>query len=132
MSAATLGNSPPRRSSRRVSDAVVTDRKAAARAYKEDRRPMGIFRVRSIESERAFVGSSVDLPSMLNRQRFQLEMGSHPDRSLQTEWNSRGGVGFEFEVLDTLEAPDDPGYDPGDDLSELLAMWQDRLSSEGV
>jgi acetolactate synthase regulatory subunit len=109
---------------------MATDRKAAARAYREDRRPMGIFRVRNVTSGRSFVGSSVDLPSMLNRQRFQLEMGSHSDRALQAEWNELGPDAFEIEVLDTLEAPDDAGYDPREDLRELLEMWQARLASE--
>jgi hypothetical protein len=109
---------------------MATDRKAAARAYREDRRPMGVFRVLNVTSGRSFVGSSVDLPSMLNRQRFQLEMGSHPDRTLQAEWNQLGPDAFEIEVLDTLEAPDDPGYDPREDLRELLEMWQARLAGE--
>jgi hypothetical protein len=111
---------------------MITDRKAAAHAYREERRPAGVFRVLNTESGRAFVGSSVDLPSMLNRQRFQLEMGSHPDRQLQSEWNAQGGAAFVIEVLDTLEFPDDPAYDPAEDLRELLDMWRDRLDSDGA
>jgi hypothetical protein len=107
---------------------VATDRKKAARAYREERRPAGIFRVLNTETGRAFIGSSVDLPSMLNRQRFQLEMGSHPDKKLQAEYNAQGPDAFEIEVLDALELPEDPAYDPRDDLKELLAMWTERLA----
>ena len=108
---------------------MTLDRKAATRAYQENPRPVGVFRVRNTESGVAFIGSSVDVTSMLNRQRFQLEMGSHRDRALQAEWNMRGSASFEFEVLDTLEMPDDPAYDPREDLAELLEMWRERLGA---
>ena len=93
---------------------------------------MGVFRVRNTLSGQAFVGSSVDLPSMLNRQRFQLEMGVHPNRALQAEWNEMGAEAFEFEVVDTLAPPDDLDYDPRDDLRELLEMWEERLWADGI
>ena len=86
----------------------------------------------STESGIAFLGSSVDVPSMLNRQRFELEIGSHKDRALQAEWNRCGPEGFAFEVLDTLEPPDDPAYDPREDMAELLEMWRERLAADGT
>ncbi|NTU72079.1 MAG: GIY-YIG nuclease family protein [Coriobacteriia bacterium] len=109
---------------------MATDRKAASRAYREERRPVGIFRVRLAPGGYAYLSSSVDLPSMANRQRFQLEMGSHPDKTLQAEFNRIGSEGYEFEVLDTLELPDDLAYNPRDDLRELLDMWRERLAAE--
>ena len=48
------------------------DRKTLIREYKESRRPMGVYRVLNTTNGRALVGVSVDLPSMLNRQRAQL------------------------------------------------------------
>ena len=112
-----------------VRETVAFDRKAAAREYRENPRPVGVYRIRSAEGGVAFIGSSVDVPSMLNRARFELEMGSHRDRTLQAEWNRCGSEGFVFEVLDTLELPDDPAYDPGEDLAELLDMWRERLAA---
>ncbi len=111
--------------------AVATDRRAAARAYREERRPAGVFRVRNTLTGLALLGTSVDLPSMLNRQRFQLEMGGHPDKALQAAWNACGPDAFVFEVLDTLEWPEDPAYDPREDLRELLGMWAERLETDG-
>ena len=108
------------------------DRKALIRGYKETRRPAGVFCVRNTVSGRSLVGSTPDLPGMLNRQRFQLEMGSHPDRGLQADWNELGGEAFEFEVLDRLEQPDQPGYDPAEDLTALKDLWLERLTAEGV
>lgn len=104
------------------------DRRERIRAYKETPRPMGVFAVRDTITGTTFVGTSVDLPSMLNRQRFQLEMGGHPDRALQSAWDASGANAFVFEVLDELDPSDAPGWDPKDDLKELERMWRDRLA----
>jgi hypothetical protein len=112
-----------------MSDADRLDRKALTRAYKESVRPMGVYRVRSTESGRSIVAASRDLPSALNRQRAQLRMNGHPDKALQKEWAASGGDTFVFEVLDTLEPTDEPGYDPTDDLDALEKMWLERLTT---
>jgi hypothetical protein len=102
-------------------------RKAHIRAYREAVRPMGVWRVRSTVSGHGVMGTSRDLPSMLNRQRAQLSGGAHPDKALQEEWDRRGTDAFVFEVLDTLKPRDDPGYDPTGDLEELARIWRERL-----
>jgi len=104
------------------------DRKALARAYKEARRPMGVYCVRNLETGALIIGRSVDVQSVLNRERTSLRFGGHPDRRLQQEWNARGADAFAFEVLDTLQWPeDDPAFDPTADLLLLEAMWRERL-----
>jgi hypothetical protein len=106
----------------------MADRKELLRRYKETPRPAGVFAVRNTAEGKALVGSSVNLPGMLNRQRFQLEAGGCPIRTMQADWDRLGESAFTFEVLDTLEPPDDdPSYDPAEDLAELLGMWIDRL-----
>ncbi|HSB08148.1 MAG TPA: GIY-YIG nuclease family protein [Blastocatellia bacterium] len=107
------------------------DRRALKREYKERRRPMGVYRVRNIMNEKALVGSSVDLTAVLNRHRAQLGMGLHPNRALQKDWNELGSEAFAFEILDTLTATDESGYDPSDDLRALEELWLDRLSPSG-
>jgi hypothetical protein len=82
------------------------DRKALIRQYKETPRPMGVFRVHNTVADKSLVGTSRDLPSMLNRQRFQLDHGSHPNHALQEDWNRLGPEAFAFEVLDTLNPAD--------------------------
>ena len=54
---------------------------------------------------------------MLNRQRFQFERGSHPNRKLQKDWNELGSEEFTFETLDKLDPSSEAGYDPSEDLS---------------
>src|SRR4051794_17748690 len=108
------------------------NRKALSRAYKETRRPMGVYQVRNTRDGRVLVGRSVDLPSILNRERTQLQFGGHRNAELQRDWNVLGPDAFAFEVLDTLAVPDDqPGYDPGDDLRMLEALWLEKLEPFG-
>ena len=107
------------------------DRKAIIREYKESRRPMGVFQVRNTLSGKCFIGTSVDLPSMLNRQRTQLQLGAHGNRELQQDWNALGAGAFALEVLDTLPPPALPDHDPADDLRVLERLWLDKLQPFG-
>jgi group I intron endonuclease len=107
------------------------DRKALIRQYKETRRPMGIYCVRNTVNGKSLIGTSVDLPSMLNRQRAALRMGTHTNRALQKDLNEYGIEAFEVEVLDTLTVPEQADYDPTADLRTLEQMWLDKLSPFG-
>jgi hypothetical protein len=108
------------------------NRKELIRQYKETPRPKGVFQVRNTQSGAVYIGTSVDLPSMLNRQRAQLRLGAHPDRALQADWKALGDTAFSFDVLDTIEPPEEPGYDPADDLRTLEQLWRDRLVAQGA
>jgi hypothetical protein len=108
------------------------DRKALRRAYKETPRPAGIYGVRNTVSGKSLVGSTANLPGMLNRQRFELEQGVHPDKELQNDWNTLGVGAFEFETLDRLEPKTEPAYDLAEDLCALKEMWIEQLTAAGV
>jgi hypothetical protein len=107
------------------------DRRTRIREYKETARPMGVFRVRNRVNGRFLVGSSVDVPSMLNRIRFQLGAGSFPDRALQADWKESGADAFELETLDLLEPSEEPGHDPAVDLRALEQLWLEKLGRPG-
>ncbi len=108
------------------------DRKALIREYKETPQPAGIYLVRNTQTGKSLIGSSPNLPGMLNRQRFQLDLGSHPDKELQADWTELGSEAFEFEVLDRLEAGDGPVSDQSEDLKALLVMWVEKMSESQV
>ena len=107
------------------------DRKALIRQYKETRRPAGVFRVQNTVNGKSLVGTSVDLPSMLNRQRAQLRMGGHDNRALQTDWDTLGADAFEFEVLDVLTPPEQADWNPRDELHVLEKLWLEKLAPLG-
>jgi len=107
------------------------ERRARNREHKEMSRPIGVYLVRNIAARKSLVGSSADLPSMLNRQRFQLENGVHPDKELQSDWRELGADAFEFEILEELEPREEPTYDPTEDLATLKEMWIEELAKSG-
>ena len=107
------------------------DRKKLIREYKERPRPMGVFRVLNKVEQKSYVGSSVDAPAALNRERFQLKAGLHANARLQADWKRLGAEAFEFEVLDSLEQKDGPPADPAAELLVLERLWLEKLSPYG-
>lgn len=107
------------------------DRKAFIRQYKEHPPPAGVFRIRNTVHGRSAVGAGANLPGMLNRQCFQLMHGTHPDRELQSDWDTLGSDSFVFETLDQLEPQAKPGDDPSEDLLVLEQMWLAKLEAAG-
>ncbi|HEY8532027.1 MAG TPA: GIY-YIG nuclease family protein [Limnochorda sp.] len=107
------------------------NRKELIREYKNTPKPAGVFRVRNTAQNKSFIGTSTNLPAMLNRQRFQLETGAHPDRELQQDWNELGPDAFAFEILDQLEPSKEPDTDPTEDLRVLKALWVEKLTAAG-
>ncbi len=107
------------------------DRRDLIRKYKETPRPAGVYRVRNTVNGKSVVGSSPNLPGILNRQRFQLERGAHTNRDLQKDWNEFGSEKFIFETLDQLEPSSEANYDPSEDLRVLLQMWLEKLGAAG-
>lgn len=106
---------------------MSVDRKALIREYKETKRPMGVGVVRNLTSGKALVVAGVDLTSLLTRQRAQLKLGGHTVKALQADWDAHGPDAFAFEVLDTLEPSDAPGWDPTSDLKALEQLWLEKL-----
>ena len=111
---------------------MALDRKALTRAYKETPPPAGVYAVRNTVSGAVLLGTTQNLPGILNRQRFSLQHGSHTNKVLQRDYDELGVGAFAFEVLDTLEPSDDPASDLAEELKTLGAMWRDRLAAEGV
>jgi hypothetical protein len=109
----------------------MPDRKELIREYKETPRPAGVCRVRNVVGGRSLLGSSSDVPAVLNRVRFQLDAGLHPDKELQKDWRELGADAFVFETLDLLEPSVAPGHDPAADLQVLKEMWLEKLTASG-
>jgi hypothetical protein len=107
----------------------VTDRRELSRRYKETPPPAGVYRVRDTVTGRYFLSSSVNLPGILNRHRFSLELGRERCRDLQRAWDEHGPGAFAFEVLDTLEPSDDPASDPAEEVRVLEELWRARLAA---
>ncbi|MBZ9751026.1 GIY-YIG nuclease family protein [Deinococcus sp. HMF7604] len=100
---------------------------ASPRRYRGFTPRMGVYRITHLPSGRTLLGSSVHVEGLLNRIRFQLELGGHRHAQMQRDWAADGPAQFRFEVLDDLQ-PQHPGDEPLDDLKELLALWEEKLN----
>jgi hypothetical protein len=107
------------------------DKRRLKLEYKESKIPAGIYRVVNTRANRSLVGSSVNLPAILNRHRADLKMGAHRNRELQRDWNQLGEGAFAFEILDTLVPHSELGYDMKRELATLEELWLERLAPYG-
>lgn len=99
--------------------------------YQSERRPMGVFLIRNMANEKVFVSVGLDLPGIINSHKFQLKMGVHRNRGLQSDWNELGGESFAFEILDQLEPREDMSDDGRADLAFLEELWLEKLQPFG-
>jgi hypothetical protein len=103
------------------------DKRTLKREYKESAMPVGIYRVWNKRRDRSLVGSSVNLPAILNRHRADLRMGAHRNSELQRDWNALGEDAFVFEVLDELAPREESSFDLKRELHTLEDLWLERL-----
>ena len=70
--------------------------------YQQTPRAIGVFLIRNNLNGKVFLAAGVDLPGLINRHKFQLKNGSHPNKQLQADWNESGSNNFAFEIVDEL------------------------------
>lgn len=106
------------------------DKKELKNQYKHTLRPMGVYQIRNKLNEKIFVGSSINLDGIKNRNKFQLKLGSHPNRILQKDWEEFDEEDFIFEVLEELEPRE--GMDIPKELEYLEDLWMEKLQPFGT
>ncbi len=97
--------------------------------YLQNHRPMGIYQIRNIVNDKVLIGSSLDLPGILNRHKFQLKMGGHPNKALQADWNEFGAESFAFEIVDEITPKE--GRDHREELEFLEELWLEKSQPYG-
>jgi hypothetical protein len=107
------------------------DKRTAKLEYKLSHRPMGVFQIRNKVNDKVLVDSSPNIPGKINRVTFQLNAGSHPSRSLQSDWNTLGKDAFEFETLEDVQPRSDANYDYAADIETLENLWLEKLEPYG-
>src|SRR6266498_2496458 len=90
---------------------------------------MGVYQIRNIVNEKVLIGASLDLPGILNRHKFQLKMGNHPNGALQAEWNEFGSESFAFEILDEITPKE--GRDYREEMAFLEELWLEKSQPYG-
>ena len=62
----------------------------------------GIYRIRNVHSNRAYVGSSVDIGARWQAHIASLNSGRN-NKALQTDWNSNSPTNYAFEILEVMD-----------------------------
>ena len=99
--------------------------------YKLNPRPMGILLIRNSHTDKVFLIASMNLTGTVNRHKFQLQSGNHPNKQLQAEWNQLGSNAFAFEIVDELPPPADSELDYRAELTSLEDLWLEELKPFG-
>jgi len=111
---------------------MLKTRKELRDGYKQTTTPAGIYQIRNLTNGKLFLGSALNLPGIINSNKFQLKSGAHPNKVLQTDWNEFGSDDFAFEIIDVLEQGEDVGHDYREELAVLLDMWLEKLMPYGM
>ena len=106
-----------------------TERRALARQARDAFPPMGVYAIRELATGRVRIGASRNVPGTINRIRFELRHGSHPDKDLQAAWRRDGPDAFAFEVLALVKERSEPGFDYAAELRELEALYRAELGA---
>lgn len=107
-------------------------RRALARQARDAFPPMGVFAIRNLANGRVRVKTSRNVPGAINRMGFELRQGSHPDKSLQAEWNAIGPDGFRMDVLELMKQRVDPAFDYASELTLLQTLYTAELASKDL
>ena len=106
-------------------------KKELKKEYQQNHTPMGVYQIRNIVNGKILIGSALNLTGALNSPKFQLNAGSHPNKTLQAEWREFGSDGFSLEILDELSATEGPAYDYRADLAFLEEFWLEKEQPYG-
>lgn len=109
----------------------MPSRQELKRAYQERPKPAGVFQIKNTISGKMLLGSSLNLDGALNRHRFMLSIGGHPNSELQQDWTQYGADAFVYEVLELVKVTEEPHFNLGDELTLLEQIWLEQLQPFG-
>lgn len=112
---------------------IIMDRRKELRElYKNMKKDMGIFIIKSKFNNKCHIRVTQDLKGTMNSARFQLNFGNYPNRELQKDWKEHGESNFMVEVLEKLEYDkDETKTDYSEELNILEMVWKEKLPKEG-
>ena len=104
----------------------MIDRKKLKEEYKNVISAKGIFIIKNNKTGKVFLGSTLNLHGVLDKNKFILNMGSHNNKQLQEDWKTFGEKSFSFEIPETLKIKEDRDYNYDEDLRILELIWIDK------
>lgn len=101
--------------------------------YKQMKTEMGIFIVQNKVNNKYLLVTTQNLHGMINRVRFQLNSGGHPNRELQKEWKEFGEKNFDIRILEKLAYDkDESKTDYSEELRIMDMIWSEKQSYKNM
>lgn len=101
--------------------------------YKQMKTEMGVFIVQNKINNKYLLVTTQNLKGMINRVRFQLNSGGHPNSELQQEWKRFGEDKFDIIILETLDYDkDESKIDYSKELYIMEIMLTEKLSDKNM
>ena len=91
--------------------------------YKFKKFKMGVFQIRNTVNGKIYVGSSLNLDAIWNRNKMELNFGNHRNSILQSEWKQFGERNFTYEILAEVVQKDEDKIDYNKEVKTLEAMF---------
>jgi hypothetical protein len=87
---------------------------------------MGVYAVRGPSGAVLRVHASPNVWGAVNRMQFELRLGGHRDKALQSEW-TRNPAGLTFEVLELVKERTEASFDYKEELRVLEQLYRGEL-----
>jgi len=110
----------------------MLDKKQISKDYKQQKQPAGIYCIYNKADNKMYIGTSKNLPAVIRRFEFTLQMGSFPYQDLIDDYKNHGKDNFEVKILDELELKNETEKEITVELNELEELWIEKLKEEGV
>lgn len=109
----------------------MLDKKQITKDYKQQKQPAGIYAVHNKVDNKMYIGTSKNLPAVVRRFEFTLQMESFPYQDLIDDYQKLGKENFEIKILDELELKNETDKEVTTELNELEDLWIEKLIGEG-
>jgi len=110
----------------------MLDKKQITKDYKQQKQPAGVYAVHNKVDNKMYIGTSKNLPAVVRRFEFTLQMESFPFRDLIDDYKKLGKDNFEIKIIDELELKNETEKEIDTELNSLEELWIEKLKSEGV
>jgi len=108
-------------------------KKELKQQYKQMKPKMGLYEIHSFANKKAFIETTKDLKGRINMTKLKLELGNHPVKALQEDWNKFGKSNFTIEILEEVKYGENKSEnDYQDELDLLEIIWEEKLFKQNI
>ena len=95
--------------------------------YKFKKFQMGVFQIRNTVNGKIYVGSSLNLDAIWNRNKMELNFGNHRNSVLQSEWILFGAANFKYKILSEVVEKEEDRIDYNKEVKTFEGMFIEAL-----